>query len=248
MSSPIRRPLPALVVAEDEPKGDAARARRREARSRSGAKVGGSLPAAIASMTAAASRSISADVPVKEAHVDHATIGRPALRDHLVGYPRVSTPSGGTRRAPRLGPGRAVVEASSQSTEADRGPTAFVLRIEGADSPSGGGCLIEWPGLTAEEEADDGTSEANSLGCASQQDSWKGARRGREEASKGACPDREEGASKAQATEEGLARQVDKSSTGLQEPLIVALASGRSACHHRGRVDACSRRRSCPAP
>jgi hypothetical protein len=52
----------------------------------------------------------------------------------------------------------------------------------------------------------------NSLGCASQQDSRKGARRGREEASKVACPDREEG--KAQATEEDLARQVDKSSTG----------------------------------
>jgi hypothetical protein len=66
----------------------------------------------------------------------------------------------------------------------------------------------------AEEEADDGTSKANSLGCASQQDSRKGARRGREEASKVACPDREEGASKAQATEEDLARQVDKSSTG----------------------------------
>jgi hypothetical protein len=66
----------------------------------------------------------------------------------------------------------------------------------------------------AEEEADDGTSEANSLGCASQQDSRKGARRGREEALKVACPDREEGASKAQATEEDLARQVDKSSTG----------------------------------
>jgi hypothetical protein len=67
---------------------------------------------------------------------------------------------------------------------------------------------------TAEEEAGDGTSEANSLGCASQQDSRKGARRGREEASKVAGPDREEGASEAQATEEGLARQVDKLSTG----------------------------------
>ena len=64
--------------------------------------------------------------------------------------------------------------------------------------------------LTAEEEADDGASEASSLGCASEQDSRKGARRGREEASKVACPDREEGASKAQATEEDLARQVDK--------------------------------------
>jgi hypothetical protein len=70
------------------------------------------------------------------------------------------------------------------------------------------------PPVPAEEEADDGTSEANSLGCASQQDSREGARRGREEASKVACPDREEGASKAQATEEDLARQVDKSSTG----------------------------------
>ena len=54
----------------------------------------------------------------------------------------------------------------------------------------------------------------NPLGCAWQQDSRKGARRGREEASKAAYPDREEGASKAQATEEGLARQVDTSSPG----------------------------------
>ena len=92
---------------------------------------------------------------------------------------------------------------------------------------------------TAEEEADDGTSEANSLGCASQQDSRKGARRGREEASKVAGPDRE-GASKAQATEEGLARQVDKSSTGRSPG-----AAYRRPClwqrrwSHRGRVDAC---------
>ena len=88
------------------------------------------------------------------------------------------------------------------------------------------------PGLTAEEEADDGTSDAKSLGCASQQDSRKGARGGREEASKVACPDREEGASKAQATEEDLARQVDKSSTGRSpgaaDPYsrILAMCSG----------------------
>ena len=66
--------------------------------------------------------------------------------------------------------------------------------------------------VVAPEEVADPTVAAISLGCASQQDSWKGARRGREEASKVACPDREEGASKAQATEEDLARQVDKCS------------------------------------
>ena len=80
--------------------------------------------------------------------------------------------------------------------------------------------------LTAQEEAEDGTGDASSLRCASEQDSRKGARHGREEASKVVSTDREEGTSNAQATEEGLARQIDTS--GL-DPVVVD-TSGRCSC------------------
>jgi hypothetical protein len=133
---------------------------------------------------------------------------------------RIYAPHALVRRAPDLPMTARSAATSSRTAKRStclssagtkpRPPSAISTAGSGGIGRSGDGGQAG----TAEEEADDGTSEANSLGCASQQDSRKGARSGWEEASKVACPDREEGASKAQATEEDLARQVVKSSTG----------------------------------
>jgi hypothetical protein len=101
---------------------------------------------------------------------------------------------------------------------------------------------------TAEEEADDGTSEANSLGCASQQPKRSPTWPGRSVQSRLPRPRRRRQQSPSDRRRPRAESRQVVNRPLCKEPLIVALASGRSDCHHRGRVDACSRRGSFPAP
>jgi hypothetical protein len=133
---------------------------------------------------------------------------------------------------------------SSAGTKA-RPPSAISTAGSGIGRSGDGGQVG-----TAEEEADDGTSEANSLGCASQQDSpersptWPG----RSVQSRLPRPRRRRQQSPSERKRPRAASRQVVNGPLCKEPLIVALASGRSDCHHRGRVDACSRRGSFPAP
>src|SRR5947208_14740039 len=103
----------------------------------------------------------------------------------------------------------------------------LAARADTAEAISGprrrGGCPRSHQGADPEVESVD-----------SVQSITEGARRGREEASEVACPDREEDASEAQAAEEDLARQV--SSVRCASEWQIPPCSGTSAitCRCRG--------------